>query len=117
MIDFDHEVCFIFVFSSSSSLDFVLLGFRHLLPHLNSNLVDPLLHEVQQLLDGVHVLAAVLLLASLDGQVDEHVQAGHGQVVQQVDGVAAERKSDGFNPPFEPDDGSYMSSDKSAHQP
>lgn len=51
-------------------------------------LVYPFLQEVQQQLHCLHVLVTILLLASLDRHTDEHIQAGHGHVTQQVDGVA-----------------------------
>lgn len=55
------------------------------------HLVDSILHEVQKLLDCVHIFAAVFLLSSLHRNVDQHIQAGHRQVVQQVDSVAANK--------------------------
>lgn len=57
------------------------------------HLVDSFLHEVQKLLDCVHIFPTIFLLSSLHGKVDQHVQAGHGQVIQQVDSVAANEKN------------------------
>lgn len=57
------------------------------------HLVDSFLHEVQKLLDCVHIFPAVFLLSSLHRNVDQHIQTGHRQIIQQVDSVAANKKT------------------------
>lgn len=60
-------------------------------------LVYPLLHEVQQHLDDLHVLPVVLGQPAPHGRVDQHVQTRHRHVAQEVDRVAetAQTRSEG----------------------
>lgn len=59
---------------------------------VDTHLVDSFLHEVQKLLDHVHIFPTIFLLSSLHRNIDQHIQAGHRQVIQQVDSMAENKK-------------------------
>lgn len=56
-------------------------------------LVNSALHEVKQHLHRLHVFPTVIVHTSLDGHIKQDIQAGHGQVVQQVDGMTGDIKT------------------------